>query len=92
MAPQGAVRFPGHAGPTRHLPGKTAMDIVDDLRVHLGYLSRTVLLQVRDHDVRRDDRINAETEGRWREDDGSAARPTSPADRSPAAGRGRRVP
>lgn len=69
------------------------MDIVDDLRVHLGYLSRTVLLQVRDHDVRRDhDRINAETEGRCREDDASAARPTSSADRSPAAGRGRRVP
>ena len=48
------------------------MDIVDDLRVHLGYLSRTVLLQVRDHDVRRDhDRINAETEGRCRDSYGS---------------------
>ncbi|MDF1632443.1 hypothetical protein [Mycoplana sp. MJR14] len=69
------------------------MDIVDDLRVHLGYLSRTVLLQVRDHDVRRDhDGIHAETEGRCREDDGSAAPSTPSADRSPAAGRGRRVP
>ncbi|MBB3975644.1 hypothetical protein GGQ64_000831 [Rhizobium azooxidifex] len=31
------------------------MDIVDDLRVHLDYLSRTVLLQVRERYVRQDE-------------------------------------
>lgn len=49
------------------------MDIVDDLRVHLDYLSRTVLLQVRERYVRQDEVADtAQTDNRVRETDVSA--------------------
>lgn len=68
------------------------MDIVDDLRVHLDDLGRTVLMPVRYRYVQRaDGRNRAKTEGRS-EGDGSAARTPPPAIRSPAKSGGRNVP
>jgi len=75
MAPTGALRFRQEVPdvPALRKPEEAVMDIVDDLRVHLDYLSRTVLLQVREKYVRQDDDGNrAQTDNQARETDASA--------------------